>query len=108
MFGSLKNKWRTKVVVTNPCVKDRTKVSADCMTPMLGAKPKAIIKALEDPQFSNIKASESLGLVTFNIEKRKITLFFNGRLVIRNANDEEDVYKTIKIIEGVIDKAVKK
>lgn len=98
--------------VVHPCSDDQSKVICEAMLApedlnfdyfdscelcqLLGQK-----KLLED-----LKCSIKLGFMQFKLDGKKITLFKNGRIIVRKAMDKEDVINTIKSVYELVEPAL--
>jgi len=95
-----------EVMYFHPCVKDKTKISADIKLKK-ALNVKSIYKLAKiTGLFTNVKYSEDLDLLKFDYKGKTLLMFGNGTVEIRSAENQEDVKETLEFLDRISKEAV--
>lgn len=112
-MGAKKKSAKSKeVILIHPCAEDKTKLIGEGY---FKNAPKenyfdmcTLCEILGKAHLlKELKCSEKLGLVKFGLHGKTITLFKNGRFVVRMADTEQEIKKLSKEVFGIVKRAKK-
>lgn len=95
-------KLESSITLVYPCEKDKKKCIVEGSVSG-ELDPKVLCAALKKSKdVKELKCSEALGLAKFKIDSENITLFKNGRIIIREVENREKAEDIIKRVLNIL------
>jgi nitrogen fixation NifU-like protein len=105
--GRLSEGFRESITRVYPCDTDPNKVIVEvdlangCSGDYFNAE-RMFELFKENPELEDVKCSTKLGLAKFRISKKEVNVFKNGKIIVREADDEADAIKTIVKVKEIL------